>query len=312
MFIKDCIYRFIEVSDLCKQFIDTPEFQRLRNIKQLGLAFYVYPSAVHTRFEHSLGVMHLAGRVGDLLSVSPREKDLLQLAGLYHDIGHVATSHLLDYILEENNNPFTHEERSIFILNKVNQRLGLLSQRDVQIITKMIRGDTTDEKKPYLFEIVSNKAFGIDVDRLDYLQRDSYHTGMPMFQPDYLLKCLRIRDGRLAVLEKGRAEVEMMYENRKRLLTLVCRHKAVISTEVLMRKAIHELKLEKMFEDEGWLDLDDMSLDVMMRKDCPKLLKTIQTRSWERIPQEDTDKYKHLSCISDEDIKRKIDQVNFI
>ena len=93
--IKDCIYRFIQVPDLCKSFIDTVEFQRLRHIKQLGLVQFTYPSAAHSRFEHSLGVMHLAGVGAD---ISQREKELLQLAGLLHDVGHMAFSHLFDYM----------------------------------------------------------------------------------------------------------------------------------------------------------------------------------------------------------------------
>src|SRR3989344_291322 len=118
--IKDAIYGFIHVNQLCKVFLDTPEFERLRRIKQLGLAHFVYPSATHTRFEHCLGVMHLAGKVADKLSeyVTEREKELLQLAGLLHDVGHVAFSHLVDYTIEEEQvgtNQKTHEERSVRI-----------------------------------------------------------------------------------------------------------------------------------------------------------------------------------------------------
>ena len=222
LIIKDCIYRFIQVSDLCKKFIDTPEFQRLRNIKQLGLVHFVYPPAVHTRLEHSLGVMHLAKVVVDELrqhgqKITDREKDMVQLAGLLHDVGHIAFSHLFDYMLEENNIHFLHEERSIVLLKKINKRLQLLSEKEVKMISNMINGFIPkDEKKHFLYEIINNKTFGIDVDRLDYLQRDSYHTGMPSFQPDYLIRCLRVVDGRLAVLEKAKPEVEMLYETRKR------------------------------------------------------------------------------------------------
>jgi HD superfamily phosphohydrolase len=138
--IKDCIYGFIELPDLCREFIDTPEFKRLHRIKQLGLAYTVYPSAVHTRFEHCLGVMHLTGKVIEQIcdNVDIRTKELIQLGGLLHDVGHVASSHLFDYILEEENklpeHLQTHEERSILILKKINERKKLLTEREEEII----------------------------------------------------------------------------------------------------------------------------------------------------------------------------------
>ena len=167
LIIKDCIYRFIQVSALCKKFIDTPEFQRLRNIKQLGLAQFVYPSATHTRLEHSLSVMHLAVVVDELRQhdqeITGREKDIVQLAGLLHDVGHIAFSHLFDYMLEENNIHFLHEERSVVILKIINERLQLLSEKEVEMISNMIHGiipkeDEKKSEKSFLYEIISNKA----------------------------------------------------------------------------------------------------------------------------------------------------------
>ena len=366
--IKDSIYGFIHLSELCKIFIDTPEFQRLRRIKQLGLAHYVYPSAVHTRFEHSLGVMHLAGVVADKLNenvnptprsgapvdrlslrVTPREKELLQIAGLLHDVGHVALSHLMDYILEEKteqkeltltervltadaipsgaSGPVRssagpsvdglshHENRSIMVLIRINDRITdpskKLTEREVTIVSKMILGDISDEKKPFLFEIINNKAFGVDVDRLDYLQRDMYHTGSPCFQPNYILECFTVKNLRLALKRKAEPEVEMMYEARKRLLLLVCRHATVVKTEFLIRQAVEKLKITGEWFTKNWLKLDDGRLHVMMEDQCPEILDKIYRRDY-GISDDDINRYDHVKYVTRETIQEQLKVVNWV
>jgi len=339
--IKDVIYRFVPIPELCQKFIDTPEFNRLRRIKQLGLASYVYPSAVHTRFEHCIGVMHMAGKFVDVLmssseppkdlggsadplddlsqdplscsyipAISQREKELVQLAGLYHDVGHVAFSHLTDYILEEkkvDKSLAHHENRSILILKQVNNRIKKLSKREVKMVSKMILGDTEGEEKPFLFEIVSNKAFGLDVDRLDYVQRDLYHVGMPCFQADYILECLRIKDGRLSVLRKAKYEIEMMFEARRRLLLLVCRHKTTMKAEKLIREAMERLDLSESWFRDNWLSFDDGKVHCLMEEKCPDILDRMYGRNWPEITEEE--KMKNLSCVKRDEIDEQLSQV---
>jgi HD superfamily phosphohydrolase len=308
--IKDAIYGLIHIPNLCNPFLDTPEFQRLRRIKQLGLAYYVYPSATHTRFEHCLGVMHLAGKMADILHVSPRGKELLQLAGLFHDAGHVAFSHLMDYILEEKNlNPGIqhHENRSVIILTSINYRLKLLTEREVHIVSKMIIGDTTNEEFPFMFEIINNKEFGLDVDRLDYLQRDMYHTGLPCFQADYILECIRIKNNRLCILKKARPEIEMMYEARKRLLLLICRHKPVMKVEKIIRDIISKLDIPGEWFENNWLFLDDYRIHCMMEDSYPQLLQKIYIRDWPDTVE--NDRLKHVKYISREDIDCQLNKV---
>ena len=322
LIIKDCIYRFIRAPELCKYFIDTPEFQRLRNIKQLGLAHFVYPSAVHTRFEHSLGVMHLAGVVVDELrsngtDITPKEKDLLQLAGLFHDIGHMAFSHLFDYILEENKHDSTHEKRSCATIDSVNSRLQLLTCDDVLQIDRMICGcvpvsDPNIKKEKYfLYEIISNSVSGIDVDRLDYLQRDSYHTGIPGFQPDYLISCMRVQHGRLTIHKKAQPDVKMLYDSRKRLFNLVYRHKTVLKIEQLIREGIASLGYIKNWDNckDSWLQLDDIEVYYKLRKYNPVLIKKIETRTWNKIYI--PDRFKHISLITQNSIEKQINDVNW-
>lgn len=310
--------------------MDSPEFSRLRRIKQLGLVHYVYPSAVHTRFEHSVGVMHLAGKVAEHLNrkypglVSSRQIELLQLAGLFHDAGHTAFSHLMDYILEENREDAreenkdlgvqdmtNHENRSVFILHKINQRVQALTEEEVKMISCMIHGTPppNSESTQFLYEIVSNKTFGLDVDRLDYLQRDMYHTGMPCFQADYIMECIRVTDGKLTILKKALPELEAMYEARKRLLLLVCRHKTVMKVELLIRQAISTMGITGEWFGKNWLSLDDGRVHCMMEERCPEILHRIYTRDWPEINMDS--RYDHISLVTREDIDREIGKVSW-
>ena len=317
--IKDCIYKLITVSDICLRFIDTFEFQRLRNIKQLGFVHYVYPSAVHTRFEHSLGVMHLAGVMVDNLrhtgvEITDREKDLVQIAGLLHDVGHLSSSHLIDYILEEADVKSTHEDRSVAILYVINDRLHLLDAEETVAVDCMIHGVQFDSvmrmKKPFLFEIVSNSVSGLDVDRFDYLQRDAYHTGISGFQPEYLMRCARVQDGHIVYLRKAYSEVVLLYEVRRRMFALVYRHKTVLMIEQVIRNCIAKMGIVEKWNNkmEMWLNLDDIELMSSLKK-MPEFVETY-TRSWER--KEIENKFEHCSSITDEDIAKKIAAVTFL
>jgi len=313
MIIKDVVHRFVEVPYLCEKFMDTPEFNRLRRIKQLGLSHFVYPSATHTRFEHCIGVMHLAGKFADKLGIVGRDKELLQFAGLFHDSGHVAFSHLMDYILEEkkfSSNIANHESRSILLIRRINDRLHLLSEEDMGKIARMIRGDNHDTNTPYLFEIISNHNFGVDVDRLDYLQRDLYHTGMTCFQADYIIEGARINSQKhLCFLRKTETEIEMMFEARRRLLLLVCRHKTVVKAEHLIREAIQKLDFTEEWFRENWTKLDDGRIQCMMEDKCPEILEKIYTRNWPEISDES--RYTYLSLVQKEEIQEQMEKIQF-
>jgi len=309
-FIKDCIYQFIEIPELCKAFADTFEFQRLRYIKQLGFVSFVYPSAVHTRLEHSFGVMHLAGRMVDALrataNISDREKELVQLAGMLHDTGHIAFSHLFDYILTEQGEE-GHEERSVKVLRIINSRLQLLSNREEDMVAKMILGNSENEEKEFLYEIVSNSLCGIDVDRLDYLQRDAYHTGIPGFQPDYLLRCARVVDNHICFLHKAFTEVQLLYETRKRMFLLVYRHKTVMRIERVIRQIVKDLDIFHNWSANSWLGFDDVECISQLRRS--PLFQTLYTRSWAH--SEVDDMYRHCTCIYSEQIDEQLEKVLF-
>jgi len=239
--IKDCIYGHILIPFLCSSFMDVPEFQRLRRVRQLGMAHYTYPSAVHTRFEHSLGVMHLAGKMVDQLrkfvEISNRTKELIQLAGMYHDIGHFAFSHLFDATLKifsqnETNSKIpeifkivNHEERSVFFLSQVNSRLQLLNLNEEKFVIDLIRGHVAEKEQSYLYQIVCNQECGIDVDKMDYLRRDAYHTGFPGFQSDYIiLNALINQEKHIAFRSKTKSDINDLFNTRTKMHINVYQH----------------------------------------------------------------------------------------
>jgi deoxynucleoside triphosphate triphosphohydrolase SAMHD1 len=181
--IYDPIHGFISITSLMKQFINTEEFQRLRDLKQLGATTFVFPSANHTRFEHSIGVSHLAGlmieslKKNGLETITERNIELCRLAGLLHDIGHGPFSHLYDDYVKDSKEP-DHEERGCVIIRNMVKKYKIpLKDFEVDDIIKMIN-PSDDEKFHWKYQIVANKINQLDVDKLDYIQRDCFYLGM--------------------------------------------------------------------------------------------------------------------------------------
>ncbi|CAI7935068.1 HD domain-containing protein [Podarcis lilfordi] len=207
---NDPIHGHIEMHPLLVRIIDTPQFQRLRYIKQLGGAYYVFPGASHNRFEHSLGVCHLAGCLIEALQKRQPELDInhrdilcVQIAGLCHDLGHGPFSHMYDgrFIpLVCPGTAWKHEDASVKMfehlidsndLRPVLKYYGLKPDEDIDFIKEQIAGPIKTEKnssswpyrgrpeeKGFLYEIVANKTSGIDVDKWDYFARDCHHLGI--------------------------------------------------------------------------------------------------------------------------------------
>jgi len=290
--IRDPLYGMITIPKLCARFLDTAEFERLRNIRQLGLCYYVFPSATHTRFEHCLGTCHLASLVCNELHhfISQREKDLVCLAAMWHDVGHMAFSHLMDSYLEEclqEQKLVHHEARSVSALITANSRLQCLSDMEVKMVSKMILGDTAGESKPFLFEIVSNRRCGVDVDRLDYLQRDAYHTGHAGFQPDYIIKCVCIKNNQLAFKQKAEEELLNMFQTRRRLFRIIYHHKTTRKVEFLMQSTLNATQLSPQSMLDEWDTWDDYEMIVHMRKRCPKTFQILAARNFSAIPDQE-------------------------
>lgn len=263
--VKDCIYGFVKIPDLCRSYMDTPEFQRLRRVKQLGSVSRVYPSATHTRFEHSIGVMHLAGELADVLNISTEHKILIQLAGLYHDIGHLPYSHLFDKVLKMYKPEgvlLDHEDRSIDTFLKVSKRLGIVSQKDQEFVSACIKGEYLEGYDKCLFQVVSSY---IDVDKLDYLCRDAYHTGMPTFQSSYIIQNARLNENREIVFRKKALEdIKDMFETRRRMHELVYQHPVSLEYDTLYMCMILKVSHVLGTENLEYYSLCDYKLETLL------------------------------------------------
>lgn len=320
--VKDCIYGHINIPPLCVKFMDVPEFQRLRRVKQLAMAHYVYPSASHTRFEHSLGVMNMAGRMIDRLrnfvEISNRTKELVQLAGMYHDIGHFAYSHLFDKFLKCHDiNPDVdpifklkdHEDRSLFFLRQVNSRLQLLTEEEVLVVENIISGHIpSNTLHPFLYEIVCNSECGLDVDKLDFLARDCYHTGLPGFQSDYIIfNSVIDKDGHLAFLEKARRDIYDMYEARHRMYEKVYLHHTSLNINKIYYCMLKRLG-PKTFQYGD--QTDDFNMETLIRHsdETKPLIQQIEARQLIH----DCEHCREFSCIRKYSPSGSIEAVRFI
>eukprot|EP00795_Rhopilema_esculentum_P001782 gene1782-16269_t len=204
---NDPVHGHIEMHPLCTKIVDTPQFQRLRDIKQLGGCYLVFPGASHNRFEHSLGVSYLAGKLCQTLCkkqpslcITPEDILCVKIAGLCHDLGHGPFSHLFDGIfipMAQPTSNWKHENASTEMLDHLIKENDLwpsfqefgLEEKDLIFIKEMIAGFTGSQEKKwtakgrgkdksYLYQIVANKKTGIDVDKWDYFARDCHHLGI--------------------------------------------------------------------------------------------------------------------------------------
>jgi uncharacterized protein len=234
--VNDPVYGFIRFPEPeLMRIIDHPWFQRLRNIKQMGLAHMVYPGAVHTRLAHSLGACHLMGKALDELqakdiTTDKDERLAARIAALLHDIGHAPFSHSLEHELVG----VHHETLSRIIMRRMNEEFdGLLS--------KAIRIFDRSYPSNYLHQLVSSQ---LDVDRMDYLNRDSFYTGVSegVIGYDRILQMLTVTNNELMVEEKGVYSVEKFIIARRLMYWQVYLHKTVLGSEMLLINIIKRAK----------------------------------------------------------------------
>ncbi len=237
--ITDPVHRYIRFSQVEKDIIDTPAFQRLRRIRQLAGAHLVYPSAQHSRFEHSLGAMHVAGLAGEALLAKgyidrAEEVQDLRLAALLHDVGHGPFSHLFEEVLEYGCNT-THEEmgRRIIMETEIVDILNSYGH-SAEVICRLSFGQS---KVNFMNEIVSG---ALSADIMDYLPRDGLFTGAEYAKVDYhrLVSSLEVYKNRLAINRSALNSLESMLISRYEMFKAVYFHKTVRAAEVMLIRSM--------------------------------------------------------------------------
>lgn len=233
--INDPVYGFIAVpKGIILEVVDHPWFQRLRSIRQLSLTHYVYPGAQHTRFQHALGGLHLMTIALDSLrqknvEITDAEYEAAQLAILLHDIGHGPFSHTLEGDFIDAN----HEALTVCFMRGLNE----IFEGKLDLAIKVFTGAYA---KTFLTQLVSGQ---LDIDRLDYLNRDTYFTGVSegVIGSERIIKMLHVVEGRLVVEEKGIYSLEKFLIARRLMYWQVYLHKTVLAAEIMLKEALSRL-----------------------------------------------------------------------
>jgi HD superfamily phosphohydrolase len=241
--VNDPVYGFITIQyELLFDIIEHPWFQRLRRIRQLGLTDYVYPGAQHTRFHHALGAMHLMSLAIESLrskghEITDEENLAAQAAILLHDIGHGPFSHALENSIV---NGLNHEQLSLLFMRKLNTHFEGKLEMAIAIFTD-------NYHKKFLHQLLSSQ---LDVDRLDYLNRDSFYTGVAegTVGSDRIIKMMEVVNGELVLEEKGIYSIEKFLLARRLMYWQVYLHKTVLAAENLL---VNMLKRAKYLVQNG-------------------------------------------------------------
>jgi len=236
--INDPVYGFITIDDaLISELIAHPYYQRLRRIHQMAMAHLVYPGAVHTRLHHSLGAYHLmCGALQELKSkgthITTEEEQAAKIAILLHDIGHGPFSHALEEVMAVG---LHHEHISMLLIKELNTQFDGRLQLALEIFTNQYH-------KRFLYQLISGQ---LDVDRMDYLTRDSFFTGVNegAIGYDRILKMLVVHNGELMVEEKGIYSIEKFLVARRLMYWQVYLHKTVLSAEQMLQRIIKRARL---------------------------------------------------------------------
>ncbi len=235
--LNDPVYGFITVyNELLFSLIEHPSFQRLRRIKQVGMSHLVYPGALHTRFHHALGAMHLMSLAISALrekgiAITDAEAEAAQVAILLHDIGHGPFSHSLEYAIVKNVN---HEVISALLMQRLNAEFG----GKLSLAIEIFEGR---HPKRFLHQLISGQ---LDMDRLDYLSRDSFYTGVSegVVSNQRIIKMLYVHEDQLVVEQKGIYSIEKFIMARRLMYWQVYLHKTVVAAEKLLINILRRAK----------------------------------------------------------------------
>lgn len=304
--VHDAIYKKIDISDLACSFIDTSEFQRLRDLHQLGTCYLVFPCAKHTRFEHSIGVYYLCGKmlngikenmkhtkryleykseiIGYLLKIpelvdnyeeikleglTDRIIELVKIGGLCHDIGHGPFSHVFDdtfisgkfnfHPLEE------HENRSCLLIEYIVKKYKLkVTDNEVKFIQNLI--SPKKENVGFIYQVVSNYLNGIDVDKFDYIARDSFTLNLPFtIDPKTFMEEAVVINNNICFPEQCASSLKDLFHNRLRLHETAYSHKTVVSLQYMLCDIFELLEsrlkiAESIFNMEKYCKMTDKNI----------------------------------------------------
>lgn len=306
--IKDPVHGYIVLDEDMLKIVDSVAFQRLRRISQLPFVYLVYPGARHTRFDHSLGCMHLAKMFGERLGLDEYKLQVLTIAGLVHDIGHTPYSHLLEALLREKG--LSHEDMTLRILedNEVSSAIEgcNVSIKDVKRVL---------EKKDPLGSIISGP---VDVDKLDFLVRDSYFTGAFYGVVDIarIIYTSRLVDGRFALSTKALGVLEELAIARYQSFINIYFHHTVRAAQTMFLRGVRMLGDILDFSTmsiEEYLAHDDLTIWCLMHQNekTREVIKRIGMRVLPKVAYEYRahDRREHLELIRNVDAIKNIEEL---
>src|SRR5436309_6311115 len=285
--IKDPIHGYVRISEIEKSIIDTRPVQRLRRLRQLAGSEYVYPAANHTRFEHVVGAMHLAGVLSEVLPthLDVHTQKQMRLAALLHDIGHGPFSHVFEPLMVRHLKK-THEDFVPWLVNETEIKDKLDNAGfDAGKLGLLAVGRLRDGKRPYLDQIISSS---VDVDKMDFLVRDSFHTGAGYGSVDVhrLLYTMDVINGNLSVDGRAVATLESFLLARLESFRTIYFHRASRAVQIMIVQALEaardELDLLSFDEPDDYLRLDDYKVWTDLRE-CRKSRRIMQDLEARRL-----------------------------
>ncbi len=311
--IYDAIHKYMTFDELQMQIIDCPEFQKMRNIKQLGLCYYVFPGASHNRFEHSLGVSYLCGLLIETLrdkqpelKITDRLVQLIKIAGLVHDLGHACFSHFFDQHFLKNldidEKLKEHEYRSCILFEHIVKKYKIeINDEEIEMVKKMIDPDKSCNS--FEFQIVANKMNGLDCDRFDYIARDTYNLGLTYsFDFTRLIREAKVIDSHICYPIKCNFEIGDLYYTRYKLHKQILTHSVIRALEFMILDLLilinKKLDLSKYITNiSNFAFLTDDIINYVNFIDCKEskeLLNRIHTRQLYKLVLEiPKDKFNH-------------------